>query len=80
MTLVLNENEGYTQGEIDLLFNHAIVPKIMYGFSVNASSISDLTAVQSFLTRCNKIRHYTYVSYNIHELLEKKVDAVSFLN
>ena len=26
MTLVLNEKEGYTQGEIDLLFN-TIVPK-----------------------------------------------------
>ena len=71
MTLVLNEKEGYTQGKIDLLFN-AIVPKIMNGFSVHAPNVSDLTAVQSFLTRCHKIRHYISVSYNFHELLEKK--------
>ena len=47
MTLVLNKKEGYTQGEIDLLFN-VIVPKIMYGFSVYEPHVSDLTAVQSF--------------------------------
>ena len=69
--MFLNEKEGYTQGKIDLLFN-AIVPKIMYGFSVYVPSISDLTAVQSFLTRCHKIGHYISVSFNIHELLEKK--------
>ena len=48
MTLVLNEKEGHTQEETDLLFNHAIVPKIMYRFSVYEPRVSDLTAVQSF--------------------------------
>ena len=46
MTLVLNEKEGYTQGEIDHLFN-TIVPKIVYGFSVYGPSVSDLAAVQA---------------------------------
>lgn len=46
MTLVLDKKERYTQGEIDLLFN-AIVPKIIYGFSVYAPSVSDLAAVQA---------------------------------
>ena len=46
MTLLLSEKEGYTQGEIDLLFN-TIVPKIKYGFSVYAPSVSDITAVQA---------------------------------
>ena len=46
MTLVLNEKEGYTQGEIDHLFN-TIVPKIIYRFSVYGPSVSDLAAVQA---------------------------------
>ena len=70
--------EGYTQGENDLLFNAIVLPKIMYGLSVYAASISDFTSVQSFLTRCHN-RRYTSVSYDINSLLEKSDHCLFFL-
>ena len=39
--------EGYTQGEIDHPFNAIVRSKILYGLSVYAASVSDLTIVQS---------------------------------
>ena len=62
--------EGYTQEEIDHLFDMIVLPKLLYGLSVYAASSSDLAVVQDFLNRCNK-RHYTTVRFNISELLEK---------
>ena len=62
--------EGYTQEEIDHLFDMIVLPKLLYGLSVFAASSSDLAVVQDFLNRCNK-RHYTTVRFNISELLEK---------
>ena len=62
--------EGYTQDEIDHFFNSVVIPKLLYGLSVYAASVSDLTVIQRFLQRCYK-RRYTSANYNIYELLEK---------
>ena len=62
--------EGYTQDEIDHLFNSIVIPKLLYGLSVYGASVSDLTVIQRFLKRCYKMR-YTSVNYNIYDLLEK---------
>ena len=62
--------EGYTQEEIDHLFDMIVLPKLLYGLSVYAASSSDLAVVQDFLNRRNK-RHCTTVRFNISELLEK---------
>ena len=59
-----------TQDEIDHLFNSIVIPKLLYGLSVYAASVSELTVIQRFLKRCYK-RRYTSVNYNIYELLEK---------
>ena len=61
---------GYTQDEIDHLFNSIVIPKLLYGLSVYAASVSELTVTQRFLKRCYK-RRYTSVNYNIYELLAK---------
>ena len=45
--------EEYTQGETDVLFSAIVLSKIMYGLPVYMATISDLTSVQSFLTRCH---------------------------
>ena len=44
--------DGYTQDEIDHLFNSIVIPKLLYGLSVYAASISDLNVIQRFLKRC----------------------------
>ena len=62
--------EGYTQQEIDHLFDMIVLLKLLYGLSVYAASSSDLAVVQDFLNRCNK-KHYTTVRFNMSELLEK---------
>ena len=58
------------QDEIDHLFNSIVIRKLLYGLSVYAASVSELTVIQRFLKRCYK-RRYTSVNYNIYELLEK---------
>ena len=63
--------EGYSQTEIDHLFNAIVLSKILYALSVYFASPSDLTVVQRFLTRCYK-RHYTSVQYNIYDLAENQ--------
>ena len=45
--------EEYTQAETDVLFSAIVPSKIMYGLPVYMATISDLTSVQSFLTRCH---------------------------
>ena len=42
------------------LFNSIVIPKLLYGLSVYAASVSELT-----------VRRYTSVNYNIYDLLEK---------
>ena len=61
--------EGYSQQEIDTLFNSIVIPKITYGLSVYGASSSDLTTVQRFLDRCFK-RKYTSKRVSIYDLLE----------
>ena len=46
--------EGYTQKEIDHLYNSILLSKIMRGLPVYVASASDLTVLQHFLTRCFK--------------------------
>ena len=62
--------EGYSQTEIDHLFNAIVLSKILYALPVYSASPSDLTVVQRFLTRCYK-RSYASVQYNIYDLVEK---------
>ena len=64
--------EGYTQEEIDHLFDMIVLPKLLYGLSVYAASSSDLAVVQDFLNRCNK-RHYTTVRFNISEKSDRRI-------
>ena len=69
--------EEYTQGETDVLFSAIVLSKIMYGLPVYMATISDLTSVQSFLTRCHQ-RRFASVSYNVNNLLEKSDHCLFF--
>ena len=61
--------EGYTQQEIDHLFNAIVLTKLFYCLSVYGASPSDLNTVQGFLTRCYKRRYISSV-IDIHCHLE----------
>ena len=61
--------EGFTQDEVDHLFNAIVMPKIIYGLPVYGASPPDLNIVQQFLSRCYK-RRYISRYYNIYELLK----------
>jgi len=54
--------EGFSQGEIDRLFNTLDVPNFTYGLSVYGAVDSDLTVIQNYLDRCFKGK---YVSKRI---------------
>ena len=43
--------EGYQQPDVDYVFRSTLLPKLMYGLPVYASSIPELTTVQNFLQR-----------------------------
>jgi len=57
--------EGYSQAEIDHLFNALVIPKIAYGISVYGSSPSDL-----HINRCYK-RKYCTILYTTEDILKK---------
>ncbi|CAB3991556.1 Hypothetical predicted protein [Paramuricea clavata] len=63
--------EGYSQQEIDLLFDTLVLPNITYALSVYAASKSDLTPIEVFLKRCYK-RKYTSKPVSVYKLLEKQ--------
>ena len=44
--------EGYSQNEIDYLFQGLVMPNITYGLSVYGASNAELRSVQQFLDRC----------------------------
>ena len=43
--------EGHQQPDVDYVFRSTVLPKLMYGLPVYASSIPELTTVQNFLQR-----------------------------
>ena len=63
--------EGYQQPDVDYVFRSFVLPKLTYGLPVYASSIPELTTVQSFLQRCFKCNYantlfctkLTYITY-----------------
>ena len=63
--------EGYSQSEIDVLFNTTVLPNINNALSVYATSESDLTPVQCFLDRCFK-RKYTSKPVSVYDFLERQ--------
>ena len=65
-----SRKEGFSQGEIDLLFSALVLPKFTYGLSVYGNVDSGLTVIQNFLDRCFE-RKYTSKRMDIRELLEK---------
>ena len=62
--------EGFSQGEVDLLFCALVLPNFTYGLPVYGPVDSDLTVIQNFLDRCFK-KKYTSKRIDIRQLLEK---------
>ena len=71
--------KGYTQGKTDLLLKAIVLPKIVYGLSFYAASVSDLAASQSFykvlqleslyiseLCLFYKVKHCYHPLHNLH--------------
>ena len=69
-TLRTLRKEGYTQSEIDLLFNTIILPNNTYALSVYAASVSGPTPEQCFLDRCFK-RKYTSKPVSVYDFLDR---------
>ena len=64
--------EGYTQAELDHLFQSLVIPNLTYGLSVYGALNAELTTVQCFLDRCH-MRTYISKAVNIfYDLLEKQ--------
>lgn len=63
--------EGYSQKEIDYLFNSIVLPNVTYGLSIYAASSAELTTVQCFLERCFR-RKYTSKYIDVYSLLENQ--------
>ena len=62
--------EGYTQEELDYLFQSLVILNLTYGLSVYGAVNAELTTVQCFLNRCHK-RRYISKAINFYDLLEK---------
>lgn len=62
--------EGYSQKEVDHLFQTLILSRINYGISVYGSSSPELNSIQCFLDRCYKRKYHSH-HINIHSKLEK---------
>ena len=63
--------EGYSQNEIDYLFQALVMPNITYGLSVYGASNAELRSVQQFLDRCKK-RGYTSKPIDVKLLLNEQ--------
>ena len=61
--------EGYTQAEIDYLFQSLVTLNLTYGLSVYGAVNAQLSTVQCFLDECHK-RRYICKAFNIYDLLE----------
>ncbi len=64
--------EGYSQQEIDLLFDTLVLPNITHVLSVYAASKSDLTPIESFLKHVVTKGNNTSKPVSVHKLLEKQ--------
>ena len=62
--------EGYSQDEIDLLFQAIVLAKITFGLPVYVASEADLNVIQCFLNRHFKTRYISEL-LDIRQLLEK---------
>ena len=65
--------EGYTQAEIDYLFQSLVSLNLTHGLSVYGAVNAQLSTVQCFLDQCHK-RRYRYIckTVNIYDLLDKQ--------
>ena len=63
--------EGYSQNEIDYLFQALVMRNITYGLSVYGASNAELRSVQQFLDRCKK-RGYTSKPIDVKLLLNEQ--------
>ena len=63
--------EGYSQNEIDYLFQALVMPNITYGWLVYGASNAELRSVQQFLDRCKK-RGYTSKPIDVKLLLNEQ--------
>lgn len=63
--------EGYSQSELDYLFETLVISTISYGLSVYGSSTVELGTVQRFLDRCYR-RNYISQPVHIRNILEKQ--------
>ena len=63
--------EGYTQAELDYLFQSLVIPNLTYGLSVYGAVNAEFTTVQCVLDQCHK-RRYISKAVNIYDLLEKE--------
>ena len=73
LTIVLRSlrKEGYSQNEIDYLFQALVMPNITYGLSVYGASNAELRSVQQFLDRYKK-RGYTSKPIDVKLLLNEQ--------
>ena len=78
LTIVLRSlrKEGYSQNEIDYLFQALVMPNITYGLSVYGASNAELRSVQQFLDRCKK-RGYTSKPIDVKLLLNEQDKRIS---
>ena len=70
--------DGYTQDEIDHLFNSIVIPKLLYGLSVYAASVSELTVIQRFLK--DAIRGIIRRSITIYMIFWRKATDAFFIS
>ena len=63
--------KGYSQNEIDYLFQTLVMPNITYGLSVYGAFSAELYSVQQFLDRCKK-RGYISKPIDVKLLLNEQ--------
>ena len=63
--------EGYSQAEIDYLFQSVVTLNLTYGLSVYGAVNAQLSTVQCFLDQCHKRRNICK-AVNIYDLLDKQ--------
>ena len=63
--------EGYSQAEIDYLFQSLVTLSLTYGLSVYGAVNAQLSTLQCFLDQCHKRRNICK-AVNIYDLLDKQ--------
>ena len=67
--------EGYSQNEIDYVFQALVMPNITYGLSVYGDSNAELYSVQQFLDCCKKCG-YTSKPIDVKLLLNEQDNRI----